>query len=183
MVELKELEQRMKKTEEVLKMELAKLRAGRANPALVENIKVNYYGTQMPIKQIASILIPEPRMIVIQPWDKNALPEIEKAIQKSDIGLNPMNDGNVIRLPIPPLSEERRKDIYKLASRITEEHRIAVRNIRREFIEKVKKEEKNGEISEDESKVLQKKIDEITEKYIENLNKLLEDKKKEIFEG
>ena len=182
MIDLKEVEQRMKKTEEVLKMELAKLRAGRANPTLVENIKVNYYGSQMPLKQIASILIPEPRTIVIQPWDKNALGEIEKAIQKSELGLNPINDGNIIRLPIPPLSEERRKDIFKFASRITEEHRVALRNIRREFIEKTKKEEKNGEISEDESKVIQKKIDELTKKYTNNLNNLLEEKRKEIFE-
>ena len=182
MINLKEVEQRMKKTEEVLKMELAKLRAGRANPALVENIKVNYYGSPIPLKQIASILIPEPRTIVIQPWDKNAIPEIEKAIQKSELGLNPINDGNTIRLPIPPLSEERRKDIFKFVSRITEEHRVALRNIRREFIEKVKKEDKNGEISEDDAKVIEKKINELTKKYTANLNELLEEKRKEIFE-
>lgn len=179
---LKDSEAKMKKTVELLAGEFARIRTSRANPALLEGIKVNYYGVTTPLKQIASIGVPDPRSLVIQPWDKNALGAIEKAIQASDLGLTPNVEANLIRISIPALTEERRKDLVKLVSRLTEENRVSVRNIRREAIEQFKKKEKDSEISEDDMHRGQKQVQELTDKYIEELDELFAKKEKEILE-
>ena len=174
-MELDELEERMLKTIDVFSQNLAEVRAGRANPAILNKITVEYYGVQTPINQIAGISVPEARMIVIQPWDVSILKEIEKAILVSEIGINPNNDGKVIRLAFPELTEERRKDLVKDIKKVAEEARVAVRSIRRDGMESAK------EIaSEDERKVVEDKIQKLTDKYIEEVDKLLENKEKEI---
>lgn len=179
----KDLEGRMKKSVQTFQSEIARIRTGRATPTILEGIKVEYYGTQVPLQQIASIMAPEPRLLVIQPWDKSAIGEIEKAIRKSGLGLNPQSDGNVIRIPIPPLSEERRQDLVKLVRKLAEDARIAIRNIRRDGVDKVKTMEKNKEISEDERKKAENEIQKLTDKYIDEVNELLEKKEKEILEN
>lgn len=179
---LKDSEAKMKKTVELLAGEFARIRTSRANPALLEGIKVDYYGVPTPLKQIASIGVPDPRSLVIQPWDKSALSGIEKAIQKSDLGLNPSVEANLIRISIPALTEERRKDLVKLVSRLTEESRVSVRNIRREAIEQFKRKEKDSEISEDDMHRDQKDVQELTDKYITELDELFAKKEKEILE-
>ena len=174
-MELDNLEERMLKTIDVFGQNLAEVRAGRANPAILNKITVEYYGVQTPINQIAGISVPEARMIVIQPWDASALKGIEKAILASDIGLNPNNDGKVIRLNFPELTEERRKELVKDIRKIAEEARVAVRSVRRDGMESAK------EIaSEDEKKVFEDKIQKLTDKYIEEVDKMLENKEKEI---
>ncbi len=178
----KETETRMEKAVEVLKKELASLRAGRANPSLLENIKVSYYGVDTPLIQLANISAPEPRLLVIQPWDKNVIQDIEKAIQKSDLGLTPSNDGSIIRINIPELTEERRQELVRVVRKKAEEAKVAVRNIRREVNDKIKALEKEGEISEDDAHRDQKKVQELTDKYIETLSKVMEAKEKEIME-
>ncbi len=175
-------ERRMKKAVEATESELAKIRTGKASPAILDTIRVEYYGNNVPIKQVASISAPEPRLIVIQPWEKRMLSEIEKAIMKSDLGLNPVNDGTVIRVPFPPLTEERRRDLVKLVHKLGEEGRVAVRNIRRDANEKLKKAEKNHEISEDDLHRGQKEIQELTDEYIEKIDKVIQAKEKEILE-
>ncbi|TKJ42829.1 ribosome recycling factor [candidate division TA06 bacterium B3_TA06] len=179
---LKDSEAKMKKTVELLAGEFARIRTSRANPALLEGIKVNYYGVPTPLKQIASIGVPDPRSLVIQPWDKNALGAIEKAIQASDLGLTPNVEANLIRISIPALTEERRKDLVKLVSRLTEESRVSVRNIRREAIEQFKRKEKDSEISEDDMHRGQKQVQELTDRYVEELDELFAKKEKEILE-
>jgi ribosome recycling factor len=179
---LKDSEAKMKKTVELLAGEFARIRTSRANPALLEGIKVNYYGVPTPLKQIASIGVPDPRSLVIQPWDKNALGAIEKAIQTSDLGLIPNVEANLIRISIPALTEERRKDLVKLVSRLTEESRVSVRNIRREAIERFKRKEKDSEISEDDMHRGQKDVQELTDRYVEELDELFAKKEKEILE-
>ena len=174
-MELEELEERMLKTLDVFSQNLAEIRAGRANPAILNKITVEYYGVQTPINQIAGISVPEARTIVIQPWDAGALKGIEKAILASDIGLNPNNDGKVIRLNFPELTEERRKELVKDIKRIAEESRVAVRSIRRDGMEAAK-----SIASEDEKKVFEDKIQKLTDKYIEEVDKMLENKEKEI---
>jgi ribosome recycling factor len=176
------LRTRMEKTIESLQEEFKKIRSGRANPGLVEGLVVDYYGSKTPLKQLASISVPEPRLIVIQPWDKNALSEIEKAFQKSDLGLNPNNDGKVIRISIPALTEERRKELVKVAKGKAEDARVAIRNIRRDGNEEVKTAEKEGHVSEDDSKKTLDQIQKITDEYIEKINKLLDAKDAEIME-
>ena len=178
----KDLETRMSKSINAFQSEMARIRTGRATPALLEGIKVEYYGSQVPLQQIAGIMVPEPRLLVVQPWDKNVIGEIEKAIRKTGLGLNPINDGNVIRIPIPPLSDERRQDLIKLVKKLAEDARVAVRNIRRDGVEKVKVMEKNKEVSEDERIKAENKIQKITDKFIEEINSLLEKKEKEILE-
>ncbi len=178
----KDLETRMKKSVETFKLEISRIRTGRATPAIFEGVKVEYYGTQVPINQVASIVAPEARLIVIQPWDKTVIGEIEKAIRKSGLGLNPQSDGNIIRVVIPPLSEERRQDLMKLVRKLAEEARVAIRNIRRDGIDKVKTMEKNKEISEDERKKAEEKIQKITDEHIEEVNNILKAKEKEILE-
>ena len=157
----KETEIKMSKTISVYKEELLGIRAGRANPALLDKITVDYYGQVTPLKQVGSISAPEPRLIVIQPWDSNLIPAIEKEILKSDLGLNPSNDGKVIRLIIPQLTEERRKELAKLVKKNGENSKVALRNTRRDAIDKIKKMEKNKELSEDERKLAEEEIMEI----------------------
>lgn len=179
---LAELNSRMQKSLDGLARELATIRIGRATPALLDNIVVDYHGTSTPLHQIASLSIPEANLIVIQPWDRSSLRDIEKAILTADIGLNPANDGNLIRVVIPPLSEERRSDLAKLVSKRVEERRIAIRNIRRDGIEKLRELEKNKEISQDEFKSSSKKIDQLTDTFVENVNELGKNKEREIQE-
>jgi len=178
-----ETENKMKKTVEILRTELVKIRTGRANPGLVEDIKVESYGAQMPLSQLASITVPEPRQLLIRPWDKNILPQIEKAILKSDLGLTPSSDGNVIRLNIPLLTEENRQNISKLVHRIGEENKIAIRNIRRQAIETTKLMKKEKKISEDDEKKGEEKIQKLTDSYIEEIDRILKIKDKEILES
>lgn len=173
---------RMSKSIEVLETEFTRIRTSRANPAILDGIKVDYYGTSTPLKQIASISVPEPRQLVIQPWDRNAIQEVEKAIQKSELGLNPKVEANLLRIVIPALTEERRRELVKLCGKLTEDARIAVRNIRREANDHVKKLEKDKDISEDESKVAVKKVQEITDDFIARLDKLFKAKEAEILE-
>ena len=178
----KDIETRMKKAVENFKTEISRLRTGRATPAILDGVRVEYYGTQVPLNQVANIAIPDASLIVIQPWDKTIIGEIERAIKKSGLGLNPQNDGNVIRLPIPPLSDERRKELVKIVKKFAEDARIAVRNIRRDGMEKVKRMGKDKEISEDERKRAEEKTQEITDKYVNEINKILASKEKEILE-
>ena len=179
---LAELNSRMQKATDGLAKELATLRAGRATTGLLNDIMVDYQGTPVPLYQLATMSIPEANLIIIQPWDRGSLRDIEKAILTANIGLNPANDGNLIRVVIPPLSEERRKELVKLVSRKVEERRIAIRNIRRDGIEKLREMEKNKEISQDELKNNTKKIDQLTETCIEKVSELGESKEKEIQE-
>lgn len=172
----------MKKSIENLHRELAGVRTGKANPALLDVVRVSYYGQQVPLKQIASITTPDPRTIAVQPWDKSLVPEVEKAILASELGLNPQSDGTLIRLPIPPLTEERRKDLVKMVKRLAEETRIAIRNIRRDANEKIKKLEKEHEISEDEMHSRQEKVQELTDEFTEEVDRIVEAKEKEIME-
>lgn len=179
---LKEGESRMQQVIAATKKSFAAVRTGRANPALLDRIVVSYYGTPTPLTQMAGISAPEPRLLVISPWDKNSIKDIERAILSSDLGLTPTNDGSVIRLAIPPLTEERRKELVKIVRKDTEDFRVAVRNIRRDLNEAVKKMEKNGDISEDESRRVQDEIQDLTNKYIAEIDNLLAQKEKEILE-
>jgi ribosome recycling factor len=178
----KDVEDKMKKAISVLKEELAGLRAGRANPAILDRITVDYYGVPTPINQLGSISVPEARVIIIQPWDAKILKDIEKAIQKSDIGINPNNDGKVIRLVFPILTEERRKELSKGVKKHGEDSKVAVRSIRRDAIERYKAQKKNNEITEDDLKDAEEDIQKMTDKYIVEIDKLVELKEKEIME-
>ena len=164
-----DVEERMKKSIGKLEKEFVAIRTGRASPSIFDNVRVEVYNTQMPLNQIATISCPEPRLVVIQPWDKQNLLSVEKAILKSDLSLNPHSDGNLIRIPIPDLTEERRREYVKLAKHKAEDCRIAVRNIRRDGNEMIKDLEKEKEISEDESRIATNRIQKITDKYIEFL--------------
>lgn len=175
-------EQRMKKTVEALKREYASLRAGRATPALLDKISVDYYGTPTPINQVANVGVPEPRMITIQPWEKTMLPAIEKAIMKSDLGLTPNSDGAVIRLAIPQLTNERRAEIAKVIHKKAEEARVGVRNIRRDAIDAVKKLEKDKSITEDDNKKAQEDMQKLTDRYVKEIDASMTAKEKEIME-
>jgi len=175
-------ETKMEKSVSLLAQELSKLRTGRASTALLDGIKVEYYGSTLPLNQVASISIPEPRLMVIQPWDKNALPQIEKALYKSAIGLTPNNDGSVIRLAIPPLTTERREELVKLTQRLGEDTKVAIRNIRREANSDIKKEEKEKKVSEDDSFKYQEQIQKMTDEYIKKVDDILKKKEKEIRE-
>lgn len=179
-MELEGLEERMQKTIGVFQDNLSEIRAGRANPAILNKISVEYYGAVTPINQVAGISVPEARTIVIQPWDASILKDIEKAILASDIGLNPNNDGKVIRLNFPELTEERRKDLAKEIRKIAEEARVSIRSIRRDGMDDAKTKCKNSEITEDDKANLEDKIQKLTDKYISQIDKLLEDKEKEI---
>ena len=165
------LKERMEKSIGAFKEKLSEIRAGRANPAILNKVKIDYYGTPTPINQVAGVSVPEARLIVIQPWDVSVLKDIEKAILASDIGLNPNNDGKVIRLAFPELTEERRKE---------EEAKVAIRAIRRDGIDEAKAKQKNSEITEDELKSAETEIQKITDKYIDEIDKILADKEKEI---
>jgi ribosome recycling factor len=175
--------ERMKKSINALKDELNTIRTGRASAALFDKIRVDYYGDKSPLSQVATISIPEARLVVIQPWDKGLIGEIEKAIQKSELSLNPSNDGKVIRIAIPPLTEERRKELAKQAKAQAEQSRVAIRNIRRDGNEELKKLEKDGTLTEDGLKTAEEELQKATDKFIQEINKILEDKEKEIMEG
>lgn len=178
----KETEERMKKSVAALGEDFNTIRTGRASAALFDKIRVDYYGTPTPLNQVATISIPEARLVVIQPWDKGVLNEIEKALQKSELSLNPNNDGKVIRINIPPLTEERRKEYVKIAKNYAEQARVAVRNIRRDANEDLKKKEKDHDYPEDDIKRATDEIQKMTDLHIEKINKLLEEKEKEIME-
>lgn len=174
--------EKMNKTCAVYQREMTSLRAGRANPQLLDRITVDYYGTQTPLNQMANISSPEPRMLTINLWDQKAIPLVEKAIQKSDLGLNPSNDGKVIRLIFPELNEERRKDLTKVAKKSAEEARVAVRAIRRDAIEQIKKLKKDSEITEDEERKAEDDMQKITDKAIKDVDAICAAKEKEIME-
>lgn len=177
-----ETEAKMEKTIETLGRELASIRTGRASLSILDGITLEYYGAQSPLNQVATLSIPESRLIVIQPWDPSVIKEIEKAIMRSDLGLTPSNDGKVIRIPIPPLTEERRVQLVKVVKRHGEEGKIAVRNIRRDSIADAKEFEKEKEISEDDLHRAQDEIQKITDRFIEKIDELIEKKEKDILE-
>lgn len=186
MAEIKEIlstaQTKMQKTIEVLRVDLASVRAGRASVSLLDKVMVEYYGTPTPINQVASVTVPEPRMIVIQPWEKNLLKDIERAIMKSDLGLNPNSDGSVIRLNLPQLTEERRKELVKTVHKKAEDARVSIRNLRREANDCVKKAEKAKEITEDEAKKANDDIQKMTDKFIKEVDTVMEHKEKEVME-
>lgn len=182
MVDYKNIENRMDKVIEHLSDGFANIRAGRANPAILNRVTVDYYGSETPLNQVASVSVPEARQILIAPWDKSMIPLIEKAIQKSDIGINPMSDGNGVRLIFPDLNEQRRKEIVKDIKKMGEEGKVAVRNIRRDAMDEVKASQKASEISEDEQESSEEQIQKITDKYIASIDKIMEIKEKEIME-
>ena len=175
-------ENKMKKTCEALTAQLATIRAGRANAAVLDQIQVDYYGVPTPIQQVASVGSPDPRSLLITPWDKTVLKPIEKAILTSDLGINPQNDGHSIRLVFPPLTEERRKDLVKMTKKYGEEAKVAIRNIRRDAVDKFKKQQKASEITEDDYKIAEKDIQKLTDDYIKELDKICEKKEKELTE-
>ena len=174
------LQQQMDKTIEALKHEFATIRAGRANAQMLDKIRVDYYGTPTPINQVGSISVPEPRTLMINPWDKSAMKDIETAIRNSDLGLNPTNDGEVIRLNVPALTEERRKELCKQAKKASEDFKVRIRNERRDANDKLKKLEKEGEITEDDLKKAQDNVQKMTDKYIKEIDTLLDIKEKDI---
>lgn len=173
---------RMEKAVEDFRRELAGIRTGRANVALLDHVRVDYHGTQMPINQLGTVTVPDPMMLVISPWDPGAVPLIDKAIRTSDLGLNPTNDGRVIRLPVPPLTEERRKDLVKHLHKVLENHRTAVRNVRRDFKEAIEHLEKEKKVSEDERKRSVEELDKITHSETKKIEDLSTAKEKEILE-
>ena len=179
---LNDLERRMNSSIDVLKKEYQGLRTGRATPNLLEPITVDAYGSELPINQVATISAPEVRMLMVQVWDQAQLQAVEKAIRNADLGLNPIIDGQIMRIPIPELNEERRKELAKVASKYAEETRVAIRNIRRDGIDTVKKEEKSGDISEDESRSLSDKVQKQTDNSINQINELLSQKEAEIMQ-
>ena len=178
----KNTESRMSKSVDSLTESLQSIRAGRANTSLLDKIYVDYYGQQSPLNQVASLSAPEARLLAIQPWDATLIPEIEKAIQKSDLGITPSNDGKVIRLVIPQLTEERRKDLTKLVGKYAEEAKVSIRNIRRDAMEDIKKAEKAKEISEDDRKTYEEDIQKLTDKYIKDIDGVAEEKEKELMD-
>jgi ribosome recycling factor len=179
---IKDVDRRMHGAIEVLHNEFKQLRTGRASLSMLDGVKVPYYGTDTPLNAVASLSVPEPSLIVAQPWDKSLMPAIEKAIRSADLGLNPASDGKVIRIPIPPLTEERRKELTKKAHHMAEESRTAIRQVRRDGNEKFKKMQKEHQISEDEEKRSHDEIQKMTDRYIEQVNEILKHKEKEIME-
>jgi len=179
---LHDAEQKMRGAVSFTQEELSSLRTGRANPKLLDRVTVDYYGTQVPLNQLASFSVPEPRLLVIQPFDKNAVSAMEKAIMSSDLGLTPSNDGNVIRLAFPPLTEERRKDLIKLARDRAEEGRVSVRNVRRHAKEHLEREEREHTISEDDLRRAEKELQRLTDQYVTEIDHILEQKEKELGE-
>lgn len=178
----KNTESRMSKSIDSLTESLQSIRAGRANTSLLDRIFVDYYGQQSPLNQVASLSAPEARLLAIQPWDATLIPEIEKAIQKSDLGITPSNDGKIIRLVIPQLTEERRKDLARLVGKYAEEAKVSIRNIRRDAMEDIKKAEKAKEISEDDRKTYEEDIQKLTDKYIKDVDGVTAEKEKELME-
>ena len=181
MSELKEFEVKMQKAKEFLSGQFDAVRAGRANAAVLNGISVDYYGSPTPINQVAAVSTPDPRTLMITPWDSSVLKGIEKAILTSELGINPQNDGRVIRLVFPQLTEERRKDLAKQVRKYGEECKVAIRNIRRDAMDKIKKQQKAGEITEDDQKDLEKKLQKLTDDNIKDVDKLTDAKEKELF--
>jgi ribosome recycling factor len=179
---LSDLKQEMEKTIKGFTVELKRIRTGRASTAILDGIKVDYYGTLTPLNQLATVSAPESRLIIIQPWDAGSIGEVEKAIQKSDLGLTPQNDGKVIRITIPTLTEERRKDLVKMVKKMSEDYKVTIRNNRRDTIEFLKELKKEKEISEDDYFRLHEKVQEITDDYIKSTDSILAEKEKEIME-
>lgn len=177
-----EVEEKMEKRVDAYHSELKTIRAGRASASVLDKVTVEYYGTPTPIAQVGSISSPEPRLLVVQPWDLSILSEVEKAIAKSDIGIAPQNDGKVIRLSFPPLTEERRKELVKVVKKYSEEAKVQVRSVRRDSLEKYKSQKKNGEITEDDLKEIEKDIQNLTDKYVKEIEEIGEKKEKEILE-
>jgi ribosome recycling factor len=177
-----QVEEKMNKRVEGFNSELKTIRAGRANAQVLDKISIDYYGSQTPIAQVGSISSPEPRLLVIQPWDLSVLKEIEKAILKSELGLSPQNDGKVIRLAFPPLTEERRKELVKTVKKYSEEAKVQIRNARRDAMDDYKAQKKNGEVTEDELKTIEKDIQSLTDKYIKEIDDITAAKEKEILE-
>ncbi|HLR21406.1 MAG TPA: ribosome recycling factor [Tissierellaceae bacterium] len=178
----KDSEKRMKKTVEVYRNDLQSIRAGRANPALLDKIMVEYYGQMTPLSQVASVSAPEPRLLAIQPWEAKLVPEIEKQILKSDLGINPSNDGKIVRLQIPELTEERRADLTRLVKKSGEDAKVSIRNIRREGISSIQKMEKNKELTEDEKQQAEDHMQEITDKYVNEVDVAIKSKEEELME-
>ena len=179
---LTKTKEQMTKSLEFCQSQITKVRTGKASASLVENVRIDYYGNLSPLSQIASINVPDAKTIIIQPWDRTTLAAIEKAIQQADLGFNPQNDGNIIRIPVPPLTEERRKEFVKLSKKYAEEGKIAIRNIRRDQMEALKKAEKNKEISEDERKRTEEEIQKITDKFIKDIDAIFTKKENELLE-
>lgn len=179
---IQDAERRMQKAVEAASNDFATIRTGRANPVVVENIKVDYFGTPTPINQLAGISVPEPRQLLVTPWDKSIINTVLKAIQSSDIGMTPMSDGNVIRLNVPPLTEERRRDLIKQLHKRAEDHRVAVRNVRRDANDHIKAQQKSAEITEDDEKREQEETQKLTVKYIAEIDKLASAKEVELKE-
>lgn len=180
--QIKSHEAKMQKTLDVLSKELAAVRAGRANPAVLDKITVEYYGAPTPLNQVAAISTPDPRTLAVQPWDGSVLKAIEKAIQVSDLGINPQNDGRAIRLVFPALTEERRRDLAKQVKKYSEDAKVAVRNIRRDAMEKFKAQKKKSEITEDDFKVIEKDMQKLTDDYIKEVERIADEKEKELME-
>ncbi|QQE81247.1 ribosome recycling factor [Alicyclobacillus sp. SO9] len=179
---MKSAKDRMEKAVDTLRRDLVTVRAGRATPNMLDKITVEYYGSQVPVNQVGNVTVPEPRQLVITPWEKSMLSEIEKAIQKSDLGINPTNDGVVIRLIIPALTEQRRQELVKQVRKMSEESRVAVRNIRRDANDDLKKAEKQGDISEDENRRGMEKIQNLTDKYVSEIDSVTRGKEEELTE-
>lgn len=173
-------EEKMDKALEALAREFSKIRTGKANPAILNDIKVDYYGVPTPVNQVGSVSAPDAQSIVVKPWDASVLKEIEKAIQTSGLGLNPLNDGKIIRIPIPPLTEATRRDLAKNAKKVSEDNKVAIRNVRRDAMDELKKLEKDGEISEDELKIASDEVQKLTDEYIAKNEKLEKEKEQDI---
>ncbi len=182
MADLSKYQEKMKKSISVLEEDLSTLRAGRANPSMLNKINVEYYGVQTPLPQIGTVSVPDPRTILIQPWDATVLSEVEKAILKSDLGITPNNDGKAIRLSFPPLTEERRKEIAKVIRTKCEDGKVAIRSIRRDAMEFFKTQKKNSEITEDDLKDIEKDVQNLTDKFVKNIDEIQSGKEKEIME-
>ena len=173
-------EEKMLKTIESLKKDFTNIRTGKANPAILNSVMVSYYGVPTPVSQVGSVSVPDPQSIVVKPWDKSILKDIERAIQASGLGLNPQNDGEIVRIPIPPLNEQTRKDLAKQAKKVAEENKVAIRNVRRDAMEQLKKLEKDGLITEDELKRYNDQVQKLTDKYIANIDTLAKEKEQDI---
>lgn len=180
--QLKKADESMNKRVDHMCKEFSEIRAGRANPAVLDKVKVDYYGTPTPVNQLAAVSVTEARTLTIQPWDASVLRQIEKAIQTSEIGINPQNDGKIIRLVFPPLTEDRRKEIVKDVQKIAEDTKVQVRNVRRDTLDKLKAMKKSGELTEDDLKQGEKKTQDLTDKHIKNIDKISADKQKELLE-
>jgi ribosome recycling factor len=179
---LADAEKRMQKAAEALQRDLAAIRGGRARPSLVDHVKVEYYGSTLPLNQLATVSAPEARLLTIQPWDRQALGAIEKAIQKSDLGLNPSNDGHIIRLVIPPLTEERRKDLVRVVHKKVEEGRVEVRNVRRDCLEELRRLQREEHVSEDDERRAQDRLQKLTDRHIGDVDRLGQEKEAELME-